>query len=138
MSTADGNPEEAMNDAKDRLEEIRKALQAILNGPAVGHGISGMQDAKERHLEWLAWCVEEIDQLRRLWPAEDATRPGLMLLAKLGSLVVHIEEFLSLSGHEFKWRLNKTVIEQLLEDPEVREWMAEMDRMALLPKKRGA
>lgn len=58
--------------------------------------------------------------------------PTATLMVKLGSIVVHVEEMLSPQGHAF----DKIAIQQLLKDPEVKEWLAEMDAMALIPKKR--
>lgn len=58
--------------------------------------------------------------------------PPLTLLCKLGSLMVHAEEYLSPNGHD----VDKAAIEQLLADPEVQQWRAEMERAAMLPVKR--
>lgn len=58
--------------------------------------------------------------------------PGVGLLVKLGSIVVHVEEMLSPKGHAF----DKIALEGLLKDPEVAAWIREMDRMAFLPVKR--
>lgn len=59
-------------------------------------------------------------------------RPATSLLCKLGSIMVHAEEFLSPKGHEF----DRAALDQLINDPEVREWREEMERAALLPVKR--
>lgn len=56
----------------------------------------------------------------------------ISLLVKLGSVAVHVEEFLSPLGHHF----DRTALEQLLADAEVRDWLGKMDAMAMLPKKR--
>jgi len=61
-----------------------------------------------------------------------ALSPKLSLLMKLGSLAVHIDEFLSNDNHPF----DEVVIQGLLADKEVKTWLVEMDSMALLPKKR--
>jgi hypothetical protein len=58
--------------------------------------------------------------------------PSLSLLTKLGSIVVHTEEMLSPGGHVFV----RAAIDGLLADPELREWLAEMGKNALLPVKR--
>jgi len=65
---------------------------------------------------------------------KDAFHPDVKLLVKLGSIAVHVEEMLSPLGHHF----DRTALEQLLKDPEVREWIERMDNMAMLPKKRTA
>lgn len=60
-------------------------------------------------------------------------QPPTSLLVKLGSIAVHVEEMLSPNGHEF----DRVVTQALISDPEVREWIKEMDALALMPKKRG-
>lgn len=59
-------------------------------------------------------------------------KPSAALLCKLGSIAVHIDEGLSAKGHRFDFIALKT----LMEDPEVAEWLKQMDKLALLPKKR--
>ena len=59
-----------------------------------------------------------------------AKKPSLTLLCKLGSLAVHIDEALSDDSHHYDW----TAIHLLLDDPEVKQWIADMG--PLLPKKR--
>lgn len=59
-------------------------------------------------------------------------QPNAQLLVKLGSIAVHAEEMISPTGHGF----DKIAMQQLLNDPQVTEWMAAMDKMAMLPKKR--
>lgn len=54
------------------------------------------------------------------------------LQAKLGSIVVHVEEGLSASGHAFDW----TAIQSLVDDPDVQGWLGQLRRLALLPEKR--
>lgn len=58
--------------------------------------------------------------------------PSKTLLIKLGSIATHTEEMLSDTGHQF----DVEVLNALLNDIEVVEWLAEMDKLALLPKKR--
>lgn len=64
--------------------------------------------------------------------AADPLKPSAALLMKLGSIIVHADEFLSPDGHDF----DKTAVEQLMKDPDVLYWLAQMDGMALIPKKR--
>ena len=54
------------------------------------------------------------------------------LLTKLGSVVVHIEEFFSTEGKP----VDKAAIESLIDDNEIQSWLEEMDKLSLLPKKR--
>jgi hypothetical protein len=61
------------------------------------------------------------------------TQPSISLLVKLGSIAVHTDEYLSTGGHPF----DRTAIEQLLIDPEVKQWIIEMGKMGMLPIKRG-
>jgi hypothetical protein len=56
----------------------------------------------------------------------------MALRIKLGSLVVHCEELLSPSGHEY----DKHAINTLLQDPDVRTFMEETGKMGILPVKR--
>ena len=58
--------------------------------------------------------------------------PSKTLLIKLGSIAVHTEEMLSDTGHDF----DIEVLKALLNDNEITEWLTEMDKLALLPKKR--
>ena len=63
----------------------------------------------------------------------DALKPPATLLVKLGSALVHMEELHSPGGHEF----DMAALNSLLNDDEVLGWLAEMEKMALLPLKRG-
>lgn len=56
----------------------------------------------------------------------------ISLLVKLGSLVVHTDEFLSPLGRP----VDRTAVEQLLRDPEVTTWVAAMTKLAMLPVRR--
>ena len=58
--------------------------------------------------------------------------PSPAVLSKLGSLAIHAEEMISEDGHAF----DRSAIESLLSDQELREWIRRMDELALLPKKR--
>lgn len=64
---------------------------------------------------------------------EDPLKPNPQLLIKLGSIAVHVEELLSPDGHEF----DKIALDGLLKDPQVKEWIEQMDKMAFLPVKRN-
>lgn len=48
--------------------------------------------------------------------------PSLSLLCKLGSCVVHAEEFLSPGGHQF----DAEAIRGIVNDPEIRTWINAM------------
>lgn len=50
-------------------------------------------------------------------------------LVKLGSIARHAEELVGPGGHS----ADRAAIEALLQDPAVAEFMAEADRLALLP-----
>jgi len=58
--------------------------------------------------------------------------PSAALLCKLGSIIVHAEEGLSIDGSEF----DLAAFRSLVEDPEVLAWLKAMDDLALLPVKR--
>lgn len=59
----------------------------------------------------------------------DALNPSLTVIIKLGSIARHAEEVISPGVHP----LDAVAIQGLLEDPEVVEWMADADKLALLP-----
>lgn len=61
------------------------------------------------------------------------TEPSLSLLTKLGSIVIHADEATSEGAHQF----DIEAIRSLLSDQEVKDWLAAMNDLALLPKKRG-
>ena len=62
----------------------------------------------------------------------DAFNPPKQVLILLGSIIVHYEEWTSGNGHEF----DKTTIDSLMNNPNVKKWFEEMNTMALLPVKR--
>lgn len=61
----------------------------------------------------------------------DPLKPPVSLLVKLGSIAVHCEELLSPGGHAF----DKTALDGLLNDKEVKEWIKRMG--AFMPVKRN-
>ena len=63
-------------------------------------------------------------------PAEDKLHPPLSLLCKLGSIVVHADEYTSGGGHPF----DKEAIRAIVTDPEVMAWIKAMG--PLMPVKR--
>lgn len=62
----------------------------------------------------------------------DPLRPTASALVKIGSALVHAEEMMAPGGHQF----DKEALDQLLTDPEVRQWLDQMGALALLPVKR--
>ena len=63
----------------------------------------------------------------------DPLKPDLGLLCKLGSIAVHVEEAtLYAGGHA----VDIAALESLISDQEVVDWLVEMDKLALIPKKR--
>lgn len=62
----------------------------------------------------------------------DPLKPAPSLLAKLGSIVVHTDEYLSFDGHDF----DREAINALLGAADVREWLEAMAGLALVPQKR--
>lgn len=59
----------------------------------------------------------------------DPLAPPPTVLVKLGSVLVHADELLSAGGHAF----DRAALEGLVRDPELVEWRAAADRLALLP-----
>lgn len=62
----------------------------------------------------------------------DPLKPTPALLSKLGSMIIHLEEAMSPSGHVF----DINALDSLRGDPEIIEWFKAMDGMAMLPVKR--
>lgn len=62
----------------------------------------------------------------------DPLKPSTTLLVKLGSALVHFEEYHSETGHH--WDLEAATSNS--NDPEVREWLEAMNKLAFLPVKR--
>jgi hypothetical protein len=58
--------------------------------------------------------------------------PSIALLAKLGSIAVHADEFMSPNGHPW----DREALKTLLEDGDVREFVAQMQKQALVSLKR--
>lgn len=59
-------------------------------------------------------------------------QPDVSLLVKLGSIAVHAEELMSPDGHAF----DKCALQALLGDQEVKAWISEMNKKALVPRMR--
>ena len=62
--------------------------------------------------------------------SEDPLKPSIALLCKLGSIAVHVDEYLSDDGREIDW----SVLQSLIDDPEVKQWTRDMG--VYLPRKR--
>ena len=62
----------------------------------------------------------------------DALNPPPSLLAKIGSAIVHLDEMSGPAGHHF----DKAALDQVMSDPEVKEWLEAMAELALVPRKR--
>lgn len=62
----------------------------------------------------------------------DPLKPDPGLLVKLGSAVVHADEAMSADGHA----ADEAAFRSILADPEVSDWIAQMNASALLPVKR--
>lgn len=54
------------------------------------------------------------------------------LAAKIGSVLVHVDEAISADGHLFDWEATRA----LLGDAAVLEWLRALQKMALVPMKR--
>lgn len=65
-------------------------------------------------------------------PKPEPLKPSATLLIKLGSIIIHLDEFTSAKGHP----LDKHTADQLLADVEVSEWLKSMTNLAFLPVKR--
>jgi hypothetical protein len=58
--------------------------------------------------------------------------PSPSLLVKLGSLIVHYQEWTSAGAHE----LDRSAIDTLEADKDVIDWLDDMSKAAMLPVKR--
>lgn len=63
---------------------------------------------------------------------KECLKPNTTILIKLGSIYIHIKEGLGVKGHDF----DLIALKQLLEDEELKEWIKQMDSLALIPKER--
>lgn len=63
----------------------------------------------------------------------ETIRMDMPTMAKVGSIIVHLEEARGAGGHPFDW----TAADQLLADPEVQKWLGAMRKASLLPAKRS-
>lgn len=63
----------------------------------------------------------------------DKLKPNPALLIKLGSIIVHFDEFLGPGSHE----LDLMAARSLMSDPEVKQWLEDMTKDAFLPVKRS-
>jgi hypothetical protein len=59
--------------------------------------------------------------------------PDVRTLAKIGSILAHVEEFFGSGSHHF----DKAAIDSLMADPDVIGWIEGMRRLALLPAPRS-
>jgi len=62
----------------------------------------------------------------------ETLKPNTKILSRLGSLFVHVKVGLSKEGHPF----DMLAIGTIIDDPEVKQWIKEMDKLALIPKER--
>lgn len=63
----------------------------------------------------------------------DIFKPPVSLLVKIGSALVHFDEFTAPGGHEYDLHTAR----QLLADPDVKAWIEKMTGAAMLPCKRS-
>jgi hypothetical protein len=66
-------------------------------------------------------------------PLMNPLHPPASVLAKIGSILVHVEEYGSPGGHPF----DSVAAANLMADQEVQDWLLAMADLALLPKKRS-
>lgn len=58
--------------------------------------------------------------------------PTLATMAKVGSILVHVEEGRSQDGHDFDW----AAVDALMADDDVQQFLKDLSALALLPRKR--
>lgn len=59
--------------------------------------------------------------------------PPASVIVKLGSAVVHFEEWLSPDGHAY----DLAALKSILADEEIQNWLVEMKHLGLLPVRRS-
>lgn len=59
----------------------------------------------------------------------DTLQPPVQLLAKLGSIVAHVEEGSGAGGHAYDW----VTVRSLVADREVQLWLKHMRDLTLIP-----
>ena len=62
----------------------------------------------------------------------DTLAPPIAVLAKIGSIIVHLDEGSGNDGHHFDW----IALRQLLADRDVQTWLEGMQKLALVPRRR--
>lgn len=62
----------------------------------------------------------------------DTLSPSPALLAKLGSIIVHADEYLSVDGHPF----DRDALQALLRDEDVVHWLQQMAFAGMVPLRR--
>lgn len=62
----------------------------------------------------------------------DPLKPSMSLLAKVGSIIVHVEEAMGSKQHRF----DVMALQHGIEDAEVKSWLEQMRKLALVPEKR--
>ncbi len=62
----------------------------------------------------------------------DPLKPDRALLCKLGSIIIHVEEY----GGETGLEIDMEIIRSLLKDDQLQGWLFGMNEMGLLPVKR--
>ncbi len=69
---------------------------------------------------------------RRKPQRPDCLTPSSSILVKLASIVEYSDAVLEPGG---RW-MDRSMLDELITDPEVKDWLKQMDAMSLIPKKR--
>lgn len=69
---------------------------------------------------------------RSISDLSDPFTPSPTLIAKVGSILVHVEEGSEEGGHHYDW----VAVRSLLADRDVQEWLDGLRRHAMVPVKR--
>lgn len=59
--------------------------------------------------------------------------PTLSTMAKVGSILIHVEEGRSRDGSPFDW----STVDSLMQDSEVQQFLTDLRALALIPRKRA-
>lgn len=77
---------------------------------------------------------ERVHEIREAEQAKaNVLSPPPATLAKLGSIIAHVEEGAGIDGHHFDWHTVFT----LIQDADVQAWLAAMRALAFVPQPRN-
>jgi len=113
---------------------IDSTHEAVKGRSFTVHRVELTEESPRHEFYKYYFCSETGDECAA-FGSECVLESGLpsSLKEKLGSIAVHVDEYLSDHGHPH----DRAAIESLLADPEISEWISGMNEIGLLPLKRN-